>query len=241
MITEFEYEVFQRTIALVGEENFLKVKNSTVLVVGLGGVGGVCAEAIARSGVSKMILCDYDYVDRTNINRQIIALHSSIGLKKTDVLADRICDVNPNIKLEKLDVKISRECIDILDNYRIDYIVDAIDSFDNKIELIQYAKKSNIPIISAMGAGGKLNPTAFKVADYKDTRYCKLAKKLRKRLKEIGIKDLKVVYSEEEIKYNPQDFDFIPSISYVPPVMGYIIASELIKDLIDGSTNWSLR
>lgn len=233
MITDSVREIFQRSIALVGEENFIKVHRATVLVVGLGGVGGACAEAIARMGVSKILLCDHDIVDPTNINRQIIAFHSTVDSKKVDIMYSRIKDINPNCELERLDVKLGRENLSTLDRFQIDYIVDAIDSFDDKVALIQYAKAKEIPIISAMGSGGKLNPLAFKVADYKDTKYCRLARKLRKALKDLGIKELKVVYSEEESKNDFSKFDFVSSISFVPPVVGYVMASEVFKDLIN--------
>ncbi len=236
MIHELEHNIFQRTISLIGEEAFLCLKKSTVLVVGIGGVGGTCVESLVRSGISNIIIVDYDSIDISNINRQIIAYNSTIGLKKIDVMHDKLIDINPQAEVCKLDLKLSKENIAILDDFKIDYIVDAIDSFEDKIELIKYAKNRDIKIISAMGAGGKTNPLLFKVADYKDTRYCKLAKKLRKRLRDIGIKDLKVVYSEEEVNLDMSRESFIPSISHVPAVMGYILASELIKDLIhDGS------
>ncbi len=236
MINELEKKIFERSISLLGEDAFLCLKRSTVLVVGIGGVGGTCVESLVRSGISNIIILDYDFIDISNINRQIIAYNSTIGLKKIDVMHDKILDINPQAKVSKIDLKLSKDNIDILDDFKIDYIVDAIDSFEDKIELIKYAKNRDINIISAMGAGGKTNPLLFKVADYKDTRYCKLAKKLRKRLRDIGIKDLKVVYSEEEVKLDMSKYSFIPSISHVPAVMGYILASELIQDLInDGS------
>ncbi len=140
-------------------------------------------------------------------------------------------DINPACEVTSFDLKMGLKHLELLKDYKIDYIIDAIDSFNDKIEIIKYAKSNNIQIISAMGAGGKVNPLAFKIADYKDTKYCKLAKKLRKKLKEIGIEDLKVVYSEEESRADFTKYDYIPSISFVPVVMGHIIASEVVKDL----------
>ncbi len=231
MITKQEYNLFSRTIALVGEKNFIKLKNSSVLIFGLGGVGSACVESLARCGINELFICDYDIIDTSNINRQVIAYNSTVGQKKVDITQNMIKDINPTCNVTSFDLKMGLDHLKMLADYKIDYIVDAIDSFEDKIAIIQYAKAKNIKIISAMGAGGKKNPLAFKVADYKDTKYCKLAKKLRKRLKELGIKELKVVYSEEESISDFTKHDFIPSIAFVPVVVGHIMASEVVKDL----------
>lgn len=231
MISTAEQKIFERSIALIGEESFERLNGATVLIVGLGGVGAAAAEAVARLGISRIILCDFDTVEISNINRQILAFHSCIGEKKVSLMERRIRDIYPACDLVCLDLKLSKENIDVLEKYEIDYIIDAIDSFDDKVSLICYAKERKIPIISSMGTGGKINPLDFKVADYKETKYCRLAKKLRKVLKELGIKELKVVYSEEVAKNDFSKHSFVSSISFVPPVAGYIMASELYKDL----------
>ncbi len=229
---ESEYGYFKREIPLIGEKAFNRLSSASVMVVGLGGVGSAACEALARAGVGRLFICDFDSVDPSNINRQIIALTSNIGRKKTSVMADRILDINPMCRVEIMDMMLTKHNVNNILSHRVDYIVDAIDMFDSKIALITCAKENDIPIISAMGTGNKLNPLDFKVTDIYRTKNCPLAKKIRRTLKSIGINDLKVVFSEETSPIKPSVSGVISSISFVPPVSGYIMASEVVKSLI---------
>ena len=245
---------FSRTELLLGEEAMKKLKESTVAIFGIGGVGSYVAEALARSGVGKFVLFDDDKVCLTNINRQLIATRKTIGRKKVDVMAERIKDINPNAEVEVNACFYLPENADEYDFSKYSYIVDAVDTVTAKIELIMRAGEKNIPIMSSMGAGNKLNPTQFEVADIYKTSVCPLAKVMRNELKKRGIKKLKVVYSKE-IPIKPMDDNSmsckancicppgatrkctdrrtIPgSVSFVPSVAGLIIASEVVKDLI---------
>lgn len=245
---------FQRTQLLLGKEAMEKLKNSTVAIFGVGGVGGYVAEALARSGVGGFVLFDDDKVCLTNINRQIIATRKTIGRKKVEVMAERILDINPKAKVETYVTFYLPENADQYDFTEYDYIVDAVDTVSAKLELIVRAKEANVPIMSSMGAGNKLNPTMLEVADIYKTSMDPLAKVMRHELKKRGIKKLKVVYSKEQ-PITPIEEDelscknncvcppgtarkctdrrAIPgSISFVPSVAGLIIASEVVKDLI---------
>ncbi|PID82947.1 MAG: hypothetical protein CSB15_00675 [Clostridiales bacterium] len=225
---------FQREIMLVGEENFSKINNSSVLVVGLGGVGSAAVEALARAGVSTIGVLDYDIVDVTNINRQLIALNSTIGMKKTQVIKNRILDINEKANVITYDIRLTKENISQISNYKYDYIIDAIDMVTSKIELIKYASENNIGIISSMGTGKKINPLGFKVDKIKNTKGCPLARVMRKKLGELGIKNVKVLYSEEKAFMPDVEKLRMPSsISFVPPVCGMILASEVIKSIIN--------
>lgn len=232
-------ERFKRTDALIGSEALGKLNNAKVAVFGIGGVGGYVVEALARSGIGHFLLVDSDEVDITNINRQIIALDSTVGKSKVSVMKERIIDINPSADVE------IRECFYLPENSnefdfsKYDYIVDAVDTVTAKINIITKSKECNVDVISAMGAGNKLDPTAFKVADISKTKVCPLAKVMRYELKKRGIKDVKVVYSEEEPITSGIEADgeskrrSIPaSIAFAPSVMGLIMASEVIKDLI---------
>lgn len=234
MQTESEEEIdkdneFSRTELLVGAEGMAKLKNAHVAIFGIGGVGGYVVEALARSGVGTLDLIDNDEVSLSNINRQIIATHSTIGKYKVDVAKERILDINPLAKVNAYKTFFMPETAHIFNFYEYDYVVDAVDTVTAKIELVIQADKTHTPIISAMGAGNKLNPADFKVADIYKTSVCPLAKVMRRELKNRGIKKLKVVYSEE----NPVIKKRIPgSNAFVPSVAGLIIAGEVVKDII---------
>ena len=221
---------FERTSLVIGEDNVKKLNESKVVVFGAGGVGSYVIEALARAGVGHLVIVDGDKVDETNINRQIIALHSTIGLPKVEVAKKRVMDINPNIEVQTREEFFLSESEDFFDE-TIDYVVDAVDTVTAKIEIIERAKKHNIPVISSMGTGNKLDPTRFEIADISKTSVCPLAKVMRKELKERGINKLKVVYSRENpIKH--ENGRTPGSISFVPSVAGLIIASEVIKDVL---------
>ncbi len=226
----------ERTEMLFGKENVERLKSKRVIVFGIGGVGGNVCEALARTGVGGIDLVDNDTVSLSNINRQVIALHSTVGKKKTEAMRERILDINPNIDVNIFDVFYTRENQDIFDFAKYDYVVDAIDTVSGKIALVEQCTSKGVPIISSMGTGNKVDPLAFKVADINKTSMCPLARVMRTELRKRGIKKLKVVYSEEEPKTpfaDPIDGRIPPSsCAFIPPVAGLIIASEVIKDLM---------
>lgn len=228
---------FSRTELLIGDDGVDKLKNSRVAVFGVGGVGGYVVEALARSGVGTIDIVDNDNVSLTNINRQIIALHSTVGRPKVDVMEERIKDISPSTVVNKYNCFFLPEHSDNFDFRRYDYVVDAIDTVTGKIELAVKCKEFNIPLISSMGAGNKLDPTAFRVTDIFKTKVDPLARVMRNTLKKRGIKKLKVVYSEEP-PMTPLSSDeetgkkVVPgSTAFVPSVAGLIIAGEVIKDI----------
>ncbi|MBQ8657521.1 MAG: tRNA threonylcarbamoyladenosine dehydratase [Clostridia bacterium] len=231
---------FLRTELLLGATGIEKLKEANVAVFGIGGVGGFVTEALARSGVGALTLVDNDTVSETNLNRQIIALRSTIGKYKTQVMKERIQDINPDCKVEALNLFYTPETAGELDFSNFDYIVDAIDTLSGKLTIIENAKKANVPVISSMGAGNKLDPTAFEVADISKTSVCPLARAMRRELKKRGIEKLKVVYSKEQPitvgstgEALPEGKKSIPgSVAFVPSVVGLIIAAEVIKDLV---------
>ena len=230
-------ERFSRTKMLIGDVSLEKLNNSRVAVFGVGGVGGYVVEALARAGVGKIDLIDNDTVSVSNINRQIIALHSTVGRPKTEVMSERIKDINPEIKVECINKFVLPENIDEFDFSAYDYIVDAIDTVSGKLAIIEKAYFLCKPVISSMGTGNKLDPTRFEITDINKTSVCPLARVMRYELKKRGVKKLKVLYSKEE-PLKPFDAETnekgkaIPgSISCVPSVAGLIIASEVIKDL----------
>lgn len=239
---------FARTELLIGNSGIEKLKSAKVAIFGIGGVGSYVVEALVRAGVGKFILVDNDEVDITNLNRQIIATRKTLERPKVEVCKERILEINPDAKVEIHQEFFMPESRDILDN-TVTYIVDSVDTVTAKIELVMRANKLNIPIISSMGTGNKIDPTRFEVTDIYKTSVCPLAKVMRKELKERGIKHLKVVYSKEEpiqIKIgaentNEEETDEnkkkqVPgSISFVPSVAGLIIAGEVIKDIIYSS------
>ncbi len=232
---------FSRTRILLGAPALEKLARSRVAVFGVGGVGGYTVEALARSGIGSLDLIDNDTVSLTNINRQIIALQSTVGRLKTEVAAERVRDINPDIKVCTHEIFYSPDTSGSINLSQFDYIVDAIDSVSGKIELAVQAKAAGVPIISSMGAGNKLDPTAFEVSDIFKTSVCPLARVMRYELKKRGIKRLKVVYSketpltpiaDEEVLTECKGRRSVPgSTAFVPSVVGLIIASEVIKDL----------
>lgn len=228
---------FSRTALLIGEAGVERLKKARVAVFGIGGVGGYVAEALARGGVGALDLVDKDVVSESNINRQIIALHSTIGKLKTEVCAERLKDINPALQVRTHNVFYLPETAEQFDFTAYDYVVDAIDTVSGKIALIEQAKGASTPVISSMGTGNKLTPTAFEVADIAETSVCPLARVMRRELKKRGIEGVKVVYSKEEPIASPlidaESGKAVPaSISFVPSVAGLIIAGEVIKDLL---------
>lgn len=233
---------FSRTELLLGKESLQKLAASRVAVFGVGGVGGYTVEALARSGVGAIDVIDNDTVSLTNVNRQILATLSTVGKYKAEVAKERIADINPDCKVKSHKTFYMPETASEFDFTEYDYIVDAIDTVTGKIAIIENAVKCGTPVISCMGAGNKLDPTAFEVADIYKTSVCPLAKVMRRELKQRGIKSLKVVYSKEQPITPVQDTDFaeeitsrraVPgSVAFVPSVAGLIIASEVVKDLI---------
>lgn len=234
---------FSRTELLIGKEGLDKLKSARIAVFGIGGVGAYVAEALARSGVGSLDLIDNDTVDISNINRQLIALTSTVGRFKTEVMRERINDINSDCRVYEHRFFYLPENRDKIDFTKYDYIVDAVDTISAKIDIIVRAKELDIPVISSMGAGNKLNPADFEVADIYDTSVCKLAKVMRRELKARGVTDLKVVYSKEintlryeaeldEKSLSSKKRSIPASIAFVPPVVGLIIASEVVKDII---------
>lgn len=234
---------FARTELLIGKEALEKLNSSKVAVFGIGGVGSYTAEALARSGIGQLDLIDNDKVSLTNLNRQLIATHSTLGKFKVDVAKERLLDINPNIIINTHNTFFSPETSKKFDFSKYDYVVDAIDTVSGKLQLIECSKEANVPIISSMGAGNKLCPELFEIADISKTSVCPLARVIRQELKKRRIKNLKVVYSKE-IPIKPADSfkqarienavkNSVPgSIAFVPSVVGLIIAGEVIKDLI---------
>lgn len=232
-------EIFSRQNIVFGSDSLEKLKNSRVAVFGVGGVGGYVCEALVRSGVGTIDIVDNDTVSPSNINRQIIALHSTIGRKKVDVCKERLLDINPEIIVNAHDCFFLKETESEFEFEKFDYIVDAIDTVSGKLALAVIADKLNIPVISSMGAGNKTDPTQFKTADIYKTSVCPLAKAMRKLCRENNVKKLKVVYSEEMPTIKEELIDensakrIVPgSVSFVPSVVGLIMAGEVIKDLI---------
>ena len=234
-------EEFSRTEMVLGESAVERLKNARVAIFGVGGVGGAICEALARAGVGSIDLFDNDSVSLSNINRQIIALHSTVGKPKVEVARDRILDINPDCTVTVHPVFYLPENADDfpLDGY--DYIADAIDTVSAKLELAVRAKKAGVPLIASMGTGNKLDPTRFEATDISKTFGCPLARVMRRELKARGIHHLKVVFSPEEAVTPPPDAPVLPSqngkrppgsLSFVPPVAGYILAGEIVKDLI---------
>lgn len=224
-----------RTELLIGKQSLEKLKNSTVAVFGCGGVGSFALEALARSGIQNLVIIDNDIVDVTNINRQLIADTTTIGLPKVEVAKNRILKINPNAQITTYQVFYDSTNANNLIQTNYDYIIDAIDSVSSKLSLVEEAYHRHIPIISSMGTGNKLDSTKFEVTDITKTSVCPLAKVIRKELKKRNIPHLKVVYSKEIPKRNniEENLRRTPaSISFVPSVAGLILAGEVIKDLM---------
>lgn len=244
---------FSRTELLLGKEAMDKLQNSRVAVFGIGGVGGYVCEALVRSGIGAFDLIDDDKVCLTNLNRQIIATRKTVGQYKTEVMRDRILEINPKAEIRIHNCFYLPENADDFDFSEYDYVVDAVDTVTAKLELIMRAKESGTPVISSMGAGNKLDASAFRVADIYKTKVCPLAKVMRRELKKRGVKKLKVVYSEEQPIRPVEDMaiscrshcicppgakhkcterrDIPGSVAFVPSVVGLIIAGEVVKDL----------
>lgn len=232
--------VFSRTELLIGTEGLNRLKKATVMVLGVGGVGSHCIEALARSGVGHLILVDNDKVSETNINRQSIAYQSTVHEYKTKLMKDRIWDINPIAGVTTYETFVLPENIHEIFEKKVDYIIDAIDTVSAKLAVVQYAKEHEIPIISCMGTGNKLHPEMFEIADISKTSVCPLCKVMRKELKNRGITHLKVLYSKEPpIDVSGKDTEeykgakrTIPgSVSFVPPVAGLLIAGEVIREI----------
>jgi len=231
-----------RTQLMLGDEKVENLRNKNVLVIGLGGVGGICAEMIARAGVGKMTIVDNDKVDASNINRQIPALHSTVDQQKAQVLGQRLKDINPELELTILEVFIKEQITsDLLDSTPWDYVVDCIDTLSAKVFLIKGCLDRKLPIISSLGAGGKVDPSQISIVDISQTHECNLAKYVRKRLQSLGIrKGLQVVFSPEKVdqsriieteKAFPKK-SIIGTLSYMPAIFGCTVASVVIRDLM---------
>jgi tRNA A37 threonylcarbamoyladenosine dehydratase len=235
---------YARTRLLLGEDGVTKLQNAKVILFGLGGVGGYAAEALARSGVGEMHLVDDDTVSLTNLNRQMLALHSTVGKYKVDVAAERIKDIDPSIRVVTYKTFYLPETADQFDFSQFDYVLDAIDTVTGKLQLIAQAKTAGVPVISCMGTGNKLDATDFRVADIAKTSGCALARIMRKECAKRGIKGVKVVYSEELPQEPMETGETEPqregssrrstpgSVAFVPGAAGLIMAGEVIKDLI---------
>lgn len=235
-------ERFDRTKRLLGADAMEKLHNSHVAVFGIGGVGGHAADALVRSGIGTITIVDSDEVAVSNINRQLIATEKTVGRKKVDVMRERLLEINPAVSVEVYDCFFLPETQEQFDFKQYDYVIDAVDTVTAKIALVEACGNAHTPIISSMGAGNKLDPTAFEVADIYKTSVCPLAKVMRRELKKRNIKHLKVVYSKEEPLVPIEDADFVSdenrqrratpgSIAFVPSVVGLILAGEVVKDL----------
>ena len=229
--------IYARTELLLGPEAMERIRRARVAVFGLGGVGGHLAEALARSGVGALDLIDSDTVSPTNLNRQTFALRSTVGMLKTDAATARLLDINPGLTVRTFPILYLPETAEQFDFTQYDYVADAIDTVSGKISLVVQAKQAGTPIICAMGAGNKLDPTAFRVEDLSRTSVCPLARVMRTELRKRGVEHLKVVYSQEQAR-RPRATDELSekrqipgSTAFVPSVMGLIMAGEIIKDL----------
>lgn len=231
---------FDRVELLLGEENLKKLKNSSVAVFGIGGVGGYATEALARSGVGNITVFDNDVVAESNLNRQIIATVNALGQDKVAVMKDRLLSINPKLNFSGYKVFYLPENANEFDLSKFDYIIDAVDTVSAKIEIIMRAKNANVPVISCMGTGGKTDPTMLKVSDVSKTSGCPLARVMRRELKNRGIFGVKVVYSEERFESlgvaltdkTPTGKTVPPSMIFVPATAGLILAKEVVFDLI---------
>ena len=227
-----EEEWKSRTELLIGKDNIQKLVNSKVIVYGIGGVGSFVVEGLIRAGIEHIILVDNDVIAPSNLNRQVHATISNIGKLKVDCMKERILSINPKVNVETYISQNIENGEELLIDDTIDYVVDAVDTITTKLKLVQRAKEKQVPIISCMGTGNKLDPTKFEIADIYKTSVCPLAKVMRKELKKRGIQDLKVLYSKEEPIKHDMESRTPASISFVPSVAGMIIAGEVIKDII---------
>lgn len=224
-------EQFSRTSLLIGEENLKRLNSAKIIVFGVGGVGSFVVESLVRSGIGNISIVDFDVVDITNINRQIIALHSTIGKKKVDVMKERIQDINPNAIINTYDTFISNETIDMFDLSDYDYAIDCIDNVTGKLLIIEKCINSNTKIISSLGTANKFDPSKLTITDISKTNTCPLAKVVRLELRKRGINHLNVLFSSELPIKN--DTNVLGSISFVPSTGGLLISSKVISDLIN--------
>ena len=227
--------MFDREIRLIGEQAFERLSSAKVMICGLGGVGGGVVEALVRAGVGTLFLIDNDIVDVTNLNRQLVATTKVIGIPKTQAAKKRVLDINPNVNVIPIELFLTPENIpELLNNYKPDYVVDEIDNVSAKIALAVTCASLDIPLISSMGTGNKLDPCSFRISDIYKTSVCPLARVMRRELKARGVKSLKVLWSDE-VPISPDDGEkrLPASISFVPPVAGMIIAGEVIRDRIE--------
>lgn len=229
---------FERTRRVIGSEGMERLKRAVVMVLGVGGVGGQCIEALARSGVGHLILVDADRVSETNINRQIIALHSTIGRLKTEVMKERILDICPETRVTTYETFVLEENLQEIMQIRPDYIVDAIDTVSAKLALAKYCQEEGIPLISSMGTGNKLDPSRFEITDISKTSVCPLCKVMRRECRNRGIKKLRVLYSKEEPRTPEETKEIVEgkrsipgSVAFVPPVAGLMLAAEVVREL----------
>lgn len=235
---QYTGDEFARTELLIGRDGLKKLQNASVMVLGVGGVGSHCIEALARSGVGRLILVDNDRVTPSNINRQSIALHSTVGRYKTEVMKEKIADICPQTEVITYELFVLPENIEEIFDLKPDYIIDAIDTVTAKLILVEKAIEYGIPIISSMGTGNKLHAELFEIADISQTSVCPLCKVMRKELRARGIKHLKVLYSKEKpivvpVSTTEGERRAVPgSIAFVPPVAGLLIAGEVIRDLL---------
>ena len=231
------FDFTERTELLIGSENVKRLEKASVLVFGVGGVGSYCVEALARAGIGRFALFDGDVVSKSNINRQLIALHSTEGKFKCEVARQRILDINPDAKVEVFNEFYTLGNADCIDFSGFDYVADAIDMISSKLLIVEKAKKAGVPVICAMGAGNRLDPTGFTVTDIYNTKDCPLARVMRRELRKRNITDLKVVFSSESPykefnKTADSQTPVIASVSFVPSAEGLIMASVIIKDII---------
>lgn len=223
----------ERLVIQIGKENVEKIKNTTVLILGLGGVGGYALEGIIRSGVESVVIADADTIEVSNLNRQIIALHSTLGAKKVDAFEKRILDINPNVKIKKIDCFITEQNLSLLFEKSIDYVIDACDTISTKIALIKYCVQHKIPFISCMGMGRKLDITKIRIMDIRKTSYDPIAKIIRKAIRDANITDSIPVISSTEQPLETKN-GIISSNSFVPAVAGLTCTSYIIKQIIGG-------
>ena len=235
-------EKFLRTEMLIGKEGMEKLKNARIAVFGLGGVGSFVCEGLARSGVGSFVLVDFDKVDESNINRQIIATTKTIGRNKVDVMKERILDINPDANVEIYNEFYLADSTSNIITEDLSYVVDCVDTIMAKIAIICKSKEIDVPVMSCMGTGNKLDPTKFEIDDIYKTSYCPLARIMKKDLKKRNIKHLKVLYSKEhpintndcEVNQNDSKYKVKGSVSFMPPVAGLMIAGEVVKDIANG-------
>ena len=233
------FDFVERTQRLIGDNAVARLQSCSVLLFGLGGVGSYCAEALVRAGIGHFTIVDGDTVSTTNINRQLIALHSTVGQAKTEVTRARMLDINPDVKVETYTVFYGPEQQDLIDFAKFDFVVDAIDDVKGKIQIIEQAKKAGVPVISCMGTGNRVDPWSFTVMDIEQTKDDPLARVMRTKLRKMGLKDVPVLLSKAPRVNCKPDFDseqgkMIASIAYVPAVAGLLCASYVVDRLIEG-------